>query len=335
MTHQLREQFYQLTPDAVLCGVEQSGYVTTGEYIQLNSYENRVFDIFLEPELNPPELNGRVIAKYYRPLRWSHEAILEEHFFLHELFTADIPVITPLEQKTKLSPAATSTLSTYQGLYLALFKKGLGRTPQELSFEQLRKVGRLLAQIHNIGEQKTARYRPTLHPKSFGWPTLELLKKWVAPEVWGRYQQAATQILEYLEDHMDINSFIRIHGDCHKGNLLIKDQRDEPESFFFVDFDDFCNGPAAQDFWMLFSSDEQFNQEEQQAILAGYEDLRRFPADQLKLFAPLRGLRILHYAGWIARRWHDPTFPQLFPQFTSYTYWAEETEALEKIAWSL
>lgn len=326
---QQAEQFYQLDANTVLDGVEAAGFVTTGEYIQLNSYENRVFDIRLEKGMNPPELNDRLVAKYYRPLRWNREALLDEHFFLEELKLNGIPVIAPLTQKNG------ETLSVYSGLYLAVFPKGLGRIPQELNAEQLRSIGRVLARIHNVGEQKVAQYRPSFTAKQFGWPALQVLETWIAPEVYSRYRKAAETILHYLEEELNPSEFIRIHGDCHKGNLLQKDEREGNKEFFFMDFDDFGNGPVAQDFWMLFSSDETSNQEEMEAILSGYEELRHFPDHQMKLFAPLRGLRIIHYAGWIARRWEDPYFPRLFPQFMDYIYWAEETEALEKIAWNL
>lgn len=321
--------FYQLDANTVLDGIEEAGFRTTGEYIQLNSYENRVFDIRLEAGMNPPELNDRLVAKYYRPLRWSREAILDEHFFLDELKLAGLPVIAPLTQKNGQS------LSCYEGLYLTVFAKGLGRMPQELSLEQLKSIGRVLARLHNVGEQKSAKYRPHFTAEQFGWPALDVLEDWIAPEIYDRYMEAAETILNYLDDELNPSEFIRIHGDCHKGNLLQKDEREGQKDFFFVDFDDFGNGPVAQDFWMLFSSDESSNREELEAALTGYEELREFPQDQMKLFSPLRGLRIIHYAGWIARRWEDPFFPKLFPQFKDYVYWAEETEALERIAWGL
>ena len=150
-----------------------------------------------------------------------------------------------------------------------------------------------------------------------------------------RYNTAADSILGYLESELDPESFFRIHGDCHKGNLLATDRPGEPREFFFIDFDDFCNGPAVQDFWMLLSGAEADTLDEQDAILAGYTDLRHFDEEDLRLIPALRGLRIIHYGAWIARRWDDPSFPQIFPDFRTYTYWAEEVEALERLAWSL
>ena len=318
-------QFFNLTPDAVLAGVDSAGFRTTGEYLQLNSYENRVFDVRLEPG----EIAERLIVKYYRPQRWNRQALLEEHFFLEELKSQGIPAVAPMPQ------ANQETLSSYRGIYLAVFPKAIGRMPQEMSLADLNQVGRLLARLHNIGEQQESKARPTLNVETYGWPALEILKSWVAPEMWSRYETAAITILEYLEDHLNEDQFFRIHGDCHRGNLLQQDTREGDRGFFFVDFDDFCTGPAAQDFWMLLSGDPETLAEEKEALLSGYEELRHFPPEQHQLLMPLRGLRIIHYGAWIARRWSDPSFPQIFPDYETYTYWAEETEALERIAWSL
>ena len=328
--HELSENFYSLTPDHFMDAVEQAGLVPTGEYIQLNSYENRVFDIHLEEGLNPPALNGRIIAKFYRPHRWSEEAILEEHQFLLELQQHGVPAIAAWEQRHG------KTVNLVHNMYFALFPKALGRMPQELNLSQLRRVGRALAHLHNIGEQQRARHRLTLDPEVFGWPSLDVLENWVAEEVWERYDQAAHHIFNFLDQELAPTHYQRIHGDCHKGNLLMTDQAGEKSDFFFVDFDDFCNGPVVQDFWMLFSSsnlEESFD--EQEAILDGYKELRQFDRRELKLIPALRALRIVHYSAWIARRWSDPNFPRLFPQFEDYSYWATEAEALEQIAWSL
>ena len=316
----LAEEFYDLTPEVILAGVEAAGFKTTGEYIQLNSYENRVFDIKLETE------PGRLIAKYYRPGRWSKEQILEEHEFLHDLKTQGLATVEAVRQKNG------STVSEYNGIYLGLFPKIQGRLPQELFPEDYQKVGRAMAQLHNTGAQKKIKARPSLTVEQFGWPALEKLEGWVAPEMWQRYQVAAEDILFVLEDLLEPKTFIRIHGDAHKGNLLMTDRAGEDKQIFFVDFDDFVSGPEAQDFWMLLAGSDE---DEKESFIQGYEELREFPHLQMDLIEPLRGLRILHYGAWIARRWDDPTFPHLFPQFTSYSYWAEETEALERIAWAL
>jgi Ser/Thr protein kinase RdoA (MazF antagonist) len=317
--------FYNLDPEKVLQTAETAGFLTTGEFTQLNSYENRVFDIKLEEPFESGQYNKNIIAKFYRPQRWSKAAILEEHEFLTSLKTEGIPAVAPLIQQNN------STLTEVDGIYVAFFPKVLGRMPQEFLGDDLKKVGRLMAQVHNMGARKKAPHRPTLDTSYYGgWDTLDNLQDWITPELRKRYTIAAEDILYAIDDNFDPSEFIRIHGDCHKGNLLNNGQQ-----FFLVDFDDFVNGPVIQDFWMLLSGDEESAPAEQEQIIAGYEELREFPDHQWDWIPLLRGLRIVSYAGWIAKRWEDPSFPRLFPDFNTYRYWAEEVEALEKIAWTI
>lgn len=316
--------FYNLDPQRVLAAVELAGLKPTGEFTQLNSYENRVFDIRLEENF-PGSPYKNVIAKFYRPQRWSKEALQEEHDFLFELKKEGIPVIAPFEY------ASGKSLITLEDMHVAFFQKGLGRLPQEFLTGDLKQVGRMMAQLHNVGSRKPAQHRPTLGPDHPGaWDALDLLETWVTPELRDRYVQAAEDILFSLQETLRPQSFIRIHGDCHKGNLL-----HNGDSFLLVDFDDFINGPEVQDFWMLLSGDQDSLSQEQDEILSGYEELRDFPHEQWAWIPILRGFRIISYAAWVARRWSDPSFPRLFPEFNSYKYWAEEVEALEKIAWQL
>lgn len=309
----------------MLAATEEAGYRATGEFTQLNSYENRVFDIRLEKDTNPIE---RVIAKFYRPGRWSKEALLEEHDFLFDLQKEGIPVVAPLLQGNGES------LSLIAGMYVAFFPKFVGRMPEEFLERDLSQVGRRLAQIHNIGSRKKFKHRAVLGEMPFSsWDNLELLSQWVRPEMWPRYEAAALTIIESFDDTLDPSTFLRIHGDCHRGNLLAKLLPGNQREFFFVDFDDCALGPEVQDFWMLFSGSDA--SKEQELILSGYEELREFPEEQWQWIPLLRGLRIFSYSAWIARRWSDPSFPKLFPAFESYSFWAEETEALERIAWNL
>jgi Ser/Thr protein kinase RdoA (MazF antagonist) len=251
--------------------------------------------------------------------------VLEEHEFLLDLKTEGIHAVAPLIQ------ANGQTLSQFEGMNVAFFPKIRGRMPQEFIKDELSQIGRLMARVHNVGSQKDALNRPVLDSSYYGgWETLNFLQNWVAPEVRNRYNEAAELILDCIDGYFDPDEFIRIHGDCHKGNLLNNGQE-----FFLVDFDDFVIGPVIQDFWMLLSGDEDQVSDERDLILAGYEELREFPHHQWKWIPLLRGLRIVSYAGWIAKRWEDPSFPRLFPDFNSYTYWAEEVEALEKIAWKV
>ena len=317
------ESFYKLSIEQVFEVCESCGFEPTGEYFQLNSYENRVFDLFLEGEGKP-----HIINKVYRPGRWSLEAIKEEHDFLNELKSQGIPAVAPLEIDGE-------TTFIKNDMIFSFFPKAIGRMPQELSHSDLRQLGSQLAKLHNVGAQQVAKHRPTLDIGSFGWDSLDFVEPWVAAEVWPRYEKAACAILNFLDEELDDSQLIRIHGDCHKGNILQTDPLGGQKELFFVDFDDFINGLPVQDFWMLFSGDESENSEELEAFLKGYEDLRFFDRSQLRLMAAFRGLRIIYYAHWIAKRWEDPSFPKLFPEFRNYVYWAEEVEALEKISWQL
>lgn len=317
--------FDRLQPQLILKAIELAGYEATGEYSQLNSYENRVFDIRLEKHRDAPEPLDRVIAKFYRPNRWSRESIHDEHEFLNDLLKEGIPAIAPLPLK---NGSSTIVVDDY---IMSLFPRVVGRMPQEFLPGQLKQVGRTLARIHNIGARCEAHNRPRLNAANFGWPALERLEQFVYPELWTRYEEAAILLLEHIEETLDESSFIRIHGDCHKGNLL-----HTGNEFFFVDFDDFCNGPVVQDFWMLLSGslDDEAASQEHDEICAGYEELREIP-DEWHLFGPLRALRIIHYAGWIAQRWNDPFFQKIFPEFQGYNYWLDEITRLEKIAHEL
>ncbi|MGZ5278393.1 MAG: serine/threonine protein kinase, partial [Pseudobdellovibrionaceae bacterium] len=250
-----------------------------------------------------------------------------EHEFLFDLQKEGIPVVAPLIQKNK------SSLSEISGMSVTFFPKFMGRMPEEFMENDLYQIGRRLAQIHNVGSRKDFHHRAIVGEAPFSsWDNLDLLSKWVAPEVWHRYETAAITIIEEFESQMDPRDFIRIHGDCHRGNLLAQLLPGNKREFSFVDFDDSSMGPEVQDFWMLFSGSE--DTAEQEMILSGYEELREFPKRQWDWVPILRGMRIFSYSAWIARRWSDPSFPRLFPNFETYTFWAEETEALEKVAWS-
>lgn len=318
----MSSDFDRLQPDLILSAIERAGYFPTGEYSQLNSYENRVFDMRLEVHPQAFQPIDRVIAKFYRPHRWSKAAIQDEHDFLNDLISEGIPAVAPLPIKPG------GTCFEIEGYIVALFPRVVGRNPQEFLKGELKQVGRSLAHIHNIGARKRATNRPILGPQAYGWDAFPRLERFVYPELWSRYEQTASTLLNYLEDELDTSNNIRIHGDCHKGNLLHSSKGE----FFFVDFDDFCNGPPIQDFWMLLSSgaDEEESQHEQDEICEGYADLREVP-NQWHLLEPLRGLRIIHYAGWISQRWNDPFFKRIFPNFETYNYWLEELQTLEKI----
>jgi Ser/Thr protein kinase RdoA (MazF antagonist) len=335
-----RSVFDDLTPDFILGAVESSGFMPTGEITQLNSYENRVFDIKVEPhDLIGTAAGPRpgVIAKFYRPGRWSIAAIQDEHDFLNDLKAEGIPAVAPFSTRNQ-NNGKDETIFQYEGFPTALFPKTAGRMPQEFLTGELETVGRLLARLHNVGARRRSSHRLTLDAETYGYHALDRLERVVYPEMWNRYRDACEAILEYLDDELDPRENIRIHGDCHKGNLLQVDSVSptgaKEGGFFFVDFDDSCNGPPVQDFFMLLSGASDLDDQakrELDSLLSGYEELREVP-DNLYLLEALRGLRILHYSGWIAARWEDPFFPRLFPDFDTYNWWASECLRIEQIA---
>ncbi len=320
------QYFFELTPDRVLEAVESAGLVCTGRCQTLNSFENRVYDVELETEdggrPTHPTAYRRVV-KFYRPGRWSEQQILEEHEFLLDLKNAEVPVIAPIP-----FPDGSTLKKTKSGIFYTLFPKVGGRAPEELTADQLRWIGRLLARIHQVGSTKNAEHRIRLTPDTYGISNLEfLLEKGLIPaEFKKRYETVVRQICDKVRPMFAEAQYLRVHGDCHLGNLLWG-----PESPFFLDFDDMCMAPAAQDLWLLLPSRDRTDLE---VLLEGYEEIREFDRSTLKLIEPLRALRFIHYTGWVARRWEDPAFPLAFPNFGTHRYWNDETEDLER-QWSL
>jgi Ser/Thr protein kinase RdoA (MazF antagonist) len=315
--------FYELIPQVVLESLDNEGFHTTGRILQLNSYENRVFEI--EVENKDDATLSKVVAKFYRPGRWSRASVEEEHRFLSELKEAGLKTFPALTLKN-----GTTLGQTTEGILWSVFPKIQGRLPQEFLQGDLKKVGLQLATLHNTGARRPATTRLTLGTEHFGDPALEVIEKFIAPEMKRRYVDAAESILDRIDEVLPEFKPIRIHGDCHRGNLL-----NDGNTFFFVDFDDFCNGPEVQDFWMLTGGDAEEEAINQELLLEGYLQLREFDRTQFELIPLLKGLRTIHYSGWIGRRWQDPSFPKLFPDYREYSYWAEETESLEKLAWNL
>ena len=316
------ESFLNLDPHMILECAEKHGFSPTGELLQLNSYENRVFDIRLEPKDHQP---ASLIAKFYRPHRWSESTLLDEHNFEIELKGEGLSVAVPYILKNN------STVDHHNGIYYSFFEKVRGRLLQEISADDFKKIGRWIAQLHNIGETKKALSRATLGPSTDQkWTLLEMMYPQVAPEVREDYFDLAERIFQELDDRLKNVKNIRIHGDLHRGNIL-----ESPEGFVVVDFDDFINGPSVQDIWMLMPDENFLETSEFASLVAGYQDLRHFPTEELSLIPYLRAYRMVCYAGWILNRWHDPSFPHLFPEFGTYRYWATQTENLKKIAYGL
>ena len=317
------EQFFALTPERILDAVEFGGRRATGRALALNSLENRVYELELEDET-------RVVAKFYRPGRWSKQAILDEHAFLGELAAAEVPVVPPLLRD---DGATLGELAVDGGvIYFAAFEKARGRAPEELDDDSLRQLGRLVARLHNVGGARRAAARPRLDPESYGSASLRILvgddpmSGFVPPELRTRFGDAARAIIDACARAWpDAAADLRLHGDCHLGNLLAGGS-----GFFFLDFDDFCHGPAVQDLWLLAPGRDD-DADRQRALLAdGYEQMRRFDRRSLRLVEPLRALRILRYAAWIAQRWRDPAFQRAFPDWDEPRTWQRELAELEQ-----
>jgi Ser/Thr protein kinase RdoA (MazF antagonist) len=305
--------FFQLTPDIILKAVEESGFEPTGHCMALNSYENRVYDLKLED-------GSHIVGKFYRPGRWSREQIREEHDFLLELRGDEIPVCAPLRFPDG------GTIHEIEGIYYAVWPRTGGRVPDELSDEALGMLGRLLARIHNMGAAKKPSHRISLTGETYALRPLALLleKDLLPAHCRDRYAGAVKEIVKIYETLCAGVPFHRIHGDCHLGNLL-----HGTEGYFFLDFDDFLTGPAVQDVWMLVPARDREGLRQREVFLDAYRMFRDFDSSWLRLVEPLRALRYIRYAAWIAARWDDPAFPAAFPHFGTVQYWEEQTADLE------
>ena len=315
------EPYSDLSPDRILDAVDACGYPTSGSLLALNSYENRVYQIGLESSAEMPEF---IVAKFYRPGRWDDETILEEHEFTLQLAAEDIPVIAPL------ADAQQQTLHHYQGYRFALFPRRGGRAPELDDPEHLRQLGRFLGRIHALGNGRRFAHRPRLTPQRFGREALDYLLEnhFIPDEVLHNYRLAAEDMLAQIENSWEALiplRELRLHGDCHPGNILWTDRGPH-----FVDLDDCLSGPAIQDLWMLLSGDRDQMSLQMQSIMEGYRMFFDFDPIELQLIEPLRGLRMLHYSAWLARRWRDPAFPRAFPWFNSPRYWEEQLYSLRE-----
>ena len=309
--------YAKLTPDAVLNAVESAGWQTDGRLLALNSYENRVYQVGIE-DATP------VIAKFYRPGRWSDAAILEEHAFLYELQAAEIPAVAPLRDDNG------HTLLHYAGFRFTLFPRQGGRAPDLERRDHLEWLGRFLGRIHAVGTAGQFRHRSAIDIDTLGRnPREYVLGSGFLPETLvERYREVTGLLLEGIERCFGRAGKIhrlRIHGDCHPGNVLWTEAGPH-----FVDFDDCATGPAIQDLWMLLSGSRQEMQQQLGYVVDGYQQFMEFNGGELWLIEALRTLRMLNYAAWIARRWDDPAFPRAFPWFDAPRYWEEHIQALRE-----
>lgn len=306
--------FYSLSPDLILNSIESLGLRPTGRCLPLNSMENRVYDIELSPEENSPEQFSSIIAKFYRPGRWSLEQIKEEHQFLQDLATRDIKVNAPicLNEQTIFEVEG-------QQIFMTLFRKIGGRLEVELNDDQLEKLAHLLGRVHLIGKSKEANHRLKLNPQTYGKGGLAILTEDTAipTEHLKHYIGQVESIIKQIEPLFANIPVQRIHGDCHQGNVIWSHQGN-PQ---LVDFDDMVTGPIIQDCWLLFDWNDMVKKD---IFITAYEEFNDFPYGQIKLIEALRSLRIIHFNAWISKRWSDPSFQQAFPQFHSEEYWSNQ-----------
>lgn len=308
-----------LTPDCVLNALEHVGLRCDGRLLALNSYENRVYQVGME------EGAPRVV-KFYRPARWSDAAILEEHAFVQELAEREIPVVPALT-------ISGTTLHQFAGFRLSVFPRHGGRAPELENRDTLEWLGRFLGRIHAVGALKDYRHRPSLDIETFGIEPRDYLlaHDFIPADILDAWQSVADQALDGVRrcfERAGAVKSLRLHGDCHAGNVLWTD--DGPH---FVDFDDSRMGPAVQDLWMLLSGERQDRARQLGDVLAGYEDFCEFDPRELHLIEALRTLRLIHYSAWLARRWDDAAFKQAFPWFNTQRYWQDRIlELREQIA---
>jgi len=299
--------------------VESVGYRCDARILQLNSYENRVYQIGIED-------GEPVIGKFYRPDRWTDKQILEEHTFTQELFDNEVSAVAPLVI------ANESTLAEFANFRFALYPRRGGRAPALDSLDNLEILGRHVARIHAIGGEQTFELRPNISVQDYGHASRSFLieNDFIPAELRPAYDSVTEFLLKELDDIFESTPYmsIRLHGDCHMGNVLWRDEMPH-----FVDFDDARNGPAIQDLWMMLSGEREDQQQQVMRIIRGYRDFCHFNPAQLRLIEPLRTLRMMYHAAWIARRWDDPAFPMAFTFFNTERYWSEHILELRE-QWS-
>jgi len=301
--------FDTLTPGFLIDAVESLGFYCDGRLFPLNSYENRVYQVGIE-DATP------MIAKFYRPQRWSEAQIREEHEFCFELVEQELPVVPPWRNE------AGESLFVFGDFFFALFERRGGHAPELDDLDNLFTLGRLMGRIHAVGAVKAFQHRPAITIEDYGHASVALIgEQFIPSSLKDSYLSLAADLLQAVEAQfaqLSDLTLIRSHGDCHGGNILWRD-----DTANFVDFDDARMAPAVQDVWMLLCGDRPRQTAQLSEVVEGYNEFFTFHPKELRLIEPLRTLRMLHYAAWLARRWTDPAFPRAFPWFNTERYWGE------------
>jgi Ser/Thr protein kinase RdoA (MazF antagonist) len=308
--------YADLNPDVILDAVDSLGLKTSGSLTALNSYENRVYQIGIEDA-------APVVAKFYRPQRWTNAAIIEEHQFAQELAALEIPVIAPMELKG-------ATLHEHGGFRFAVFPRKGGHALEVDNMEQLEQMGRFIARIHAVGSVRPFQHRIRIDAETYGYQPYRFLleNNFIPPELLHNFTDITETALQAVQEqlqHADDLPMIRLHGDCHAGNILC-----HGDAMHIVDLDDCLMGPAVQDIWMMLSGGANDTKLQLKHILDGYFEFYEFNMRELHLIESLRTLRMIHYAGWLAKRWQDPAFPANFPWFNTSKYWEQLLNGLRE-----
>ena len=309
--------YAELSPFAVLESVESLGYETDARMFPLNSYENRVYQVGV---VGKPS----IIVKFYRPERWTNEQILEEHSYTQELVDLEIPVVPPIDFTDG------GTLQQFNNFRFSVFEQFLGRPPELDNLDNLLVMGRFVGRIHAVGALHEFKHRIELTAERFSVQSRQFLLEndFLSRDMRPAYETLSQDLVDKIQqrfaDHGEVQK-LRIHGDCHPGNVLWKDETPN-----FVDFDDTMTGPAIQDLWMMLSGDRNQRQAQLLELAEGYNEFHNFRASELELVEAMRTMRLMNYAAWLARRWEDPAFPKSFPWFNTERYWAEHIQELRE-----
>lgn len=305
--------FSDLTPERILDAVESIGVYPISGLLALNSYENRVYQFVAED-------NKRYVVKFYRPERWSSLQIQEEHDFSYELVDGEVPVVAPIKRDN-------TSLFEYQGYRFALFPSVGGRTFEADNYDHLEVLGRFIGRLHNVAKTKQFAVRPTISCQEFLHDAKRSLidSNLISPSLETPFMTVLQQVITLTEEKYSPINEIRLHGDCHIGNILWTGNE-----LTFVDLDDARQGPAVQDLWMMLSGDESEQRMQMDTLLCAYDEFSSLDLQELRLIEPLRALRMINYMGWLAKRWNDLAFQRNFSWFASDKYWEQQILSLKE-----